>query len=137
MKDRLAGIKNHLADYPHLNIAASQTGLTDIGERVHAVEQIIRKHPDISLVAGINSSFTQVVEKLKAAHKLNNIIFIGFDNTPDNITALQSETLDAVLAQRQDIFAQVAIKRIYEHINNLPIDSINYLDTYELNQKSV
>jgi methyl-accepting chemotaxis protein len=137
MKDRLAGIKNHLADYPHLNIAASQTGLTDIGERVHAVEQIIRKHPDISLIAGINSSFTQVVEKLKAAHKLNNIIFIGFDNTPDNITALQSETLDAVLAQRQDIFAQVAIKRIYEHINNLPIDSINYLDTYELNQKSV
>jgi methyl-accepting chemotaxis protein len=137
MKYRLSGIKDYLANYPQIKIIASQSGLNDIDERVSAIEQIIKNHPDCSLMAGINSSFTKVIEKLKAKHDLRNMIFIGFDNTADNIKALQTDTLQAVLAQRQDIFAQVAIKRIYEHINNMPIESIDCLDTYEVNKKSI
>ena len=134
MQQRIQGIVDYLADYPQIKMIASQTGYVDLNERSKDLERVIKEYPHFDMIVGINTSFTQIVDKLKSKGILNGKKMIGFDNVPDNIRALQDGTLHAVLAQRQDIFAQVAIKCIYEHSSRKVINKIENLDTYEINK---
>jgi methyl-accepting chemotaxis protein len=108
-----------------------------VDERSQDLERVIKDSSHFDMIVGINTSFTQVIDKIKPKGILNDKKIIGFDNVPDNIRALQDGTLHAVLAQRQDIFAQVAIKCIYEHSNHNTIRKIENLDTYEINKISI
>ena len=137
MQQRIQGIIDYLVDYPQVKIIASQTGYVDVDERSRDLERVIREYPHFDMIVGINTSFTQVVDKLKSKGILNGKKMIGFDNVPDNIRALKDGTLHAIIAQRQDIFAQVAIKCIYEHSICNAINEIENLDTYEINKISM
>lgn len=137
MQQRIRGITDYLIDFPQIKIIGHQTGHVNIDDRSKDLERIMKEYPQVDLIAGINTSFTQVIDKVKSKGILTGKKIIGFDNVSDNIRALKDNTLDALLAQRQDIFAQVAIKCIYEHRMNHRVNTIEHIDTYEINKMSI
>ncbi|MBP2662051.1 MAG: hypothetical protein H6Q69_5083 [Firmicutes bacterium] len=62
-------------------------------ERSRDLERVIKEYSHFDMIVGINTSFTQVVDKLKSKGILNGKKMIGFDNVPDNIRALKDGTL--------------------------------------------
>lgn len=137
MKARIKGIRDTLAACSKIQIVASQTGYSHPDERARDLERLLREHPECDLIAGINTGFTKAVEKLRQKIDIKEKKVIGFDNTPGNLAAIQDGILDAVVAQRQDIFGEIAIKRIYDHSNGTSLKNTEYLDTYEINKTSV
>lgn len=137
MRERIRGIRQVLNGHTKISIIASQTGYTDPDERARDLERIILKHPDCDMIAGINTGFTIAVGKLRQKVNLRGKKIIGFDNTPSNLAAIKAEILDAVVAQRQDIFGEVAIKKIYDHSKGNILKDTETLDTYEINKINV
>lgn len=137
MKARLQGLTEYLAGKPGINIVATQIGFPDFDERARELEQVAAKHPEYDMIACINMVFAPVVDRLKQRINLTNKKILGFDNIQDNIKALEQKTLTAVLAQRQDLFGEVAVKYIFDHQEKRPIKAIEYLDTFEINQNNI
>jgi methyl-accepting chemotaxis protein len=136
MKLRLQGIHDVIKNYPDILQVASQTGYVDPEERCKDLEKIIKLHPDFDMIAGINTGFTKAVELLRSRNKISGKKIIGFDNVPDNLKALESGILDAILAQRQDIFGEQAIKCIYDQSIGKKVKEIQMLDTFEINRSN-
>jgi methyl-accepting chemotaxis protein len=136
MLQRIKGIKDYISTFPELKLVAVQSGFSGIEDRRSDLERIIREHSEYTLIAGINAQFSQVIENLKSRINLKGKIIIGFDNIPHNIASIQNGTLNAIVAQRQDIFGQTAIKTINELSSNKSVQPINQFDTYEINIKS-
>lgn len=136
MKERIRGIKDTFAAYPDINIVALQAGLSP-EERVRDLERIVREHPEYDLIAGLYTGFTKVIENLGKKVDLRQKKIVGFDNTPGNLAAIKAGIIDAVIAQRQDVFGAVAIKRIYDHSNGNVLEDIESLDTYEIKKTNI
>ena len=136
MKERIRGIKDTFAAYPDINIVALQAGLSP-EERVKDLERIVREHPEYDLIAGLYTGFTKVIENLSKKVDLRQKKIVGFDNTPGNLAAIKAGIIDAVIAQRQDVFGAVAIKQIYDHSNGNVLEDIESLDTYEIKKTNV
>jgi hypothetical protein len=125
-----------LADFPGIKIVSHQTGVIDFDERSRDIERHMDRTSDFDLIAGLNAGFTFSLLKLKNRRNLDGKIVIGFDNIPVNYDALRTGVLDAVVAQRQEIFGSTAIKYIHALETGKKVEEINYLATYELNKRN-
>lgn len=136
MKSRIQGIKDILKDYPNLKIIAVDTGFPNIKARANNLKNLLAKHPKCTIVAGIEANFGDVVKIFKSTCTGPTPLFIGFDNIETNISYLKSGMLDSIVAQRQELFAKIAIKNIYAYENNKKIQSKIMLDTYKITRSS-
>lgn len=137
MKQRVEAAAEVLSSFPGITVAAHQTGIIDFDERSRDLERIIQQHRDFNVIAGFNAGFTFALQKLRERVDLTGKIIIGFDNIPDNYDAINSGTLDSVVAQRQDIFGETAITYIHDLESGKNIPEIDILDTYEINRYNV
>ncbi|VBB07734.1 Hypothetical protein LUCI_2999 [Lucifera butyrica] len=138
MKERIRGAREVFSGYPNIRIVASQIGFLDPDEKAMAIEKVIKQQPECDLIAGFNANlFTKAIEKLAPKGHLTGKKIVGFDNTPSNLTAIKAGVLDAILAQRQDIFGEIALNRIYEASRGKTLKDVELLDTYEINKANV
>ncbi|MBP2643139.1 MAG: hypothetical protein H6Q67_1026 [Firmicutes bacterium] len=138
MKERIRGVRETLSSYTDIKMIALQTGYLDPEERAKDLERVTQKYSEYDLIAGLNAGlFTQTIEKLGRKVNLTGKKIIGFDNIPSNLAAIREGVLDAVLAQRQDIFGEVALNRIYANSHGERLQDIENMETYEINQINV
>lgn len=137
MQERIRGIKDVLKKHDYLNIIDIESGYSETGERLKNMKNLIKKHPRFDIMVGIEANFTSLVQKLKNIRKLNEKLFIGFDNTPRNIRLLKDGVVDAIVAQRQELFAKKAIRKFYDYEVGRLNDEIELLNTYEINRANV
>jgi methyl-accepting chemotaxis protein len=112
-------------------------GKVNTAERIKNVEDLVRKYPNFDLIAGLDAHFCEIVEALKKKMNLKNKLFIGFDNTPKNIELVEKGIVDAIVAQRQELFTNIAIRKIYSYESGKPETDVELLDTYEINKINV
>jgi methyl-accepting chemotaxis protein len=135
MQERIQGIKEVLENYKEINILSMpQTGIADIVKRSKNLEEMLRKNPDVNLIAGIDADFVLAVEHMKKNGEFKGIKVIGFDNMPVNIQAVKDGVADAVIAQRQDIFAEIAIRKLYDYDSGKSSQKIEMMNTFEINK---
>lgn len=137
MVERLRGVREELKKYKDISIIATEIGYADENERLKNMENLIKKYPDFDLMVGIEANYGNVVKNLKYRNNLNDKILIGFDNIAENIELLKNGTLDSVIAQRQELFVNLAVRKIYDYEMNRKIDKIVLMDTYEINKTNV
>lgn len=135
--ERLRGVKEELKKYKDISIIATEIGYTDNNERMKNMENLIKKYPDFNLMAGIEANYCSIIKNLKSRNDLNDKIFIGFDNVAENIELLKNGTIDSIIAQRQELFANLAVRKIYDYEMHRPIDETILMDTYEINKTNV
>ncbi|MDF2613783.1 MAG: hypothetical protein K0S71_1569 [Clostridia bacterium] len=136
MASRIQGVKDSLKDYPNIKIIAIETGHPNIKDRANNLKSLIASHSKCTIVAGLEANFGEVVNIYKSMCPGSSPLFIGFDNLESNISYLKSGMLNSIIAQRQELFAKIAIKNIYDYENGKKIQPKIMLDTYRITNSS-
>jgi len=137
MVERLTGVEDELKKHKNIKIIAMDYGKINTTDRIKNLEELVRKYPHFDLMAGLDAHFCEMVEILKKKCNLTDKIFIGFDNIPKNIELLEKGVVDAIVAQRQELFTNIAIRKIYSYEAGNPETGVELLDTYEINKINV
>ena len=137
MVERLTGVEDELKKHKNLKIIAMDYGKINTTDRIKNLEELVRKYPHFDLMAGLDAHFCEMVEILKKKCNLTDKIFIGFDNIPKNIELVEKGIVDAIVAQRQELFTNIAIRKIYSYEAGNPETGVELLDTYEINKINV
>lgn len=88
--ERLNGINDAFAEYPDIEIVASQTANFKRTEGMSVTENLIQKHTDIQGLIGCNDeSALGGMQALKAAN-MNDVLIAGFDGSVDATSAVAS-----------------------------------------------
>lgn len=135
--DRLKGVEDELKRYKKIEIVALDYGKINTTDRLKNLEDLVRKYPHFDLMAGLDAHFCEIVEALKKKMNLKNKLFIGFDNIPKNIELLEKGVVDAIVAQRQELFINIAIRKIHSYEEGKSEIDVELLDTYEINKINV
>lgn len=133
---RIKAIEEYLRSHSDIKIVDIEINHGDINERLKYLENVIKKYPDVKVIAGLDLHFIKVAEFFKKSFDLSHIKLIGFDNTDYNINAVKSGVVDVLISQRQNLFGQVALKSIFDYENGAKIKEIELLDTYQITKAS-
>ena len=88
--ERLNGIKDALADYPEIEIVASQPANFKRTEGMSVTENLLQKFTDVNAIIGANDeSALGAIQALKAAGK-EGVLVAGFDGSVDAANAVKS-----------------------------------------------
>lgn len=137
LQERIQGIRDVLAKHPDIQIVGEQIGYYDHNERVKDFERVVQKAGDFDLAAGVDSDFGSVMTLYAKKHDIIGKQFIGFDDSPANLEAIKKGVLDAVVAQRQRLFAERAVKKIFDLEAGKNIEETELLGTFVINKNNV
>ncbi|MEN0648373.1 substrate-binding domain-containing protein [Caldifermentibacillus hisashii] len=137
LKLRVKGVYDVLAKYPNIKVVGEQTGFFDNQERVKDFEKIVKTCGGFDLAAGVDSDFGTVAMLYAEKHDISNKKFIGFDDNPVNLQAIKQGVLDAVVSQRQRLFAELAVKKIFDLEAGKHIKENDLLSTFIINKTNI
>jgi len=137
MSQRLQGVMDVLNKYKEIEVVAILDSNEDAAERSRGIEKIFSTNPNINLVVGLDAPYAEVVKILHAKSEFDGVIWAGFDNITDNVNMIKSGVMNGVIAQRIEMFADLALKKIYDYENGKMPEKIQYMDTYEINKTNV
>ncbi|UFU00691.1 substrate-binding domain-containing protein [Radiobacillus kanasensis] len=134
LKLRMQGIQDALTNFTNIRVVGMQVGQHNHQKRLQDLETVIQKAGGFDLIAGIDGDFGNVIDLFVQKHGQKGKSFIGFDNTPDNLSFIKQGILDAVVAQRQILFGESAVKKFYDYESNRSVKEIELLNTYSINK---
>lgn len=96
---RQKGFEDRLAEkYPDLEIVATQITDGDVNKSLGIMNDILTAHPDLDAVFGLNEP--SVIGAIQAIESKDaDVVVVGFDNAPDEVKALESGTVSALVVQ--------------------------------------
>lgn len=133
----MKGVYDVLAKYPNIKVVGEQSGFFDNQERVKDFEKIVKTCGGFDLAAGVDSDFGTVAMLYAEKHDISNKKFIGFDDNPVNLQAIKQGVLDAVVSQRQRLFAELAVKKIFDLEAGKHIKENDLLSTFIINKTNI
>ena len=97
---REEGFKQEIAKYPGIRLVATQYSQSDVATAMSVTEDILTAHRDLAGIFAANeASAIGVVQALKAKGLAGRVKVVGFDASPDEIEALRSDALQALIVQ--------------------------------------
>lgn len=95
---RTEGFKDALKKYDNLELVSSQPGNWDRLKAQEVATNILKAHPDVKAFYANNDTMALgVVEALKNAGKLDDVIVIGTDGVPNAISSIKNGELTATI----------------------------------------
>jgi len=91
--DRLNGINDALANYPGIEVVASQTGNFKRTEGMSVTENLIQKYTDVDAIIAMNDEMgLGAIQALKDAD-MNEVLVVGFDCNEDAANSIANDGL--------------------------------------------
>jgi len=116
---RSKGYSDVLSQYPDLKRVAKQSANWDQQEAFTKMETILQRNRNIDgVIAGNDTMALGAVAALKSAGLLDKVKVVGFDGSPDVITAIKKDQVDATVLQPAALIAQMAVQQADEMIKN-------------------
>lgn len=101
LKQRLEGVQKALANYPDIEIVATETSNESIATAQSAAETILQANPDLAGFIGIGGSdLPGIAGALKSGNVCGTVKAVGFDVVPQGITGMQDGCVDALISQK-------------------------------------
>ena len=114
---RSQGYKDVLSQYPDLKMVAQQSANWDQQEAFTKMETIIQRNRNIDgVIAGNDTMALGAVAALKAAGLLDKVTVVGFDGSPDAISAVKKDEMLATVLQPAALIAEMAVEQADELI---------------------
>lgn len=108
-RDRGKGFHEVVDNKADVKVVASQSADFDRQKGLNVMENIIQATPDFDAVFAHNDEMALgAIKALKTANK--NVIVVGFDGTPDAVTAVNNGEMAATIAQQPDLMGSLAIE---------------------------
>ena len=98
--DRFAGCREVIErDYPHLELLKVREGRDDNARNADLVKKLLGDEPALAGLYNIGAGNRGAIAALAASGRAEDIVFVGHELTPYTREALQTNVLDAVIAQ--------------------------------------
>jgi erythritol transport system substrate-binding protein len=109
---RSQGYKDVLSQYPDLKEVAKQSANWDQQEAFTKMETILQRNRDIDgVIAGNDTMALGAVAALKSAGLLDKVEVVGFDGSPDAVSAIKKDDMVATVLQPAALIAEMAVEQ--------------------------
>src|SRR3954463_7281918 len=116
---RSKGYNDVISQVPGLKRVARQSANWDQQEAFNKMETILQRNPNIDgVIAGNDTMALGAVAALKGAKLLDKVKVVGFDGSPDVISAIKKDQVAATVLQPAALISEMAVQQADEVIKN-------------------
>jgi ribose transport system substrate-binding protein len=119
---REQGFRNELKKYPGLQLAAVQYDQSDISKALSETENILTAHPGLKGIFAANEpGVIGAVRALQERGLVGKVKVVGFDNAPDEVSALAAGQVSALIVQNPYQIGYKGVEETLKLINHQSI----------------
>jgi len=116
---RSKGYNDVISQVPGLKRVARQSANWDQQEAFNKMETILQRNPNIDgVIAGNDTMALGAVAALKGAKLLDKVKVVGFDGSPDAISAVKKGAMVATVLQPASQIAEMAVEQADKRIKS-------------------
>jgi ribose transport system substrate-binding protein len=109
-RERGQGFAEGLNAYPDIKVLAKQPADFDRTKGLDVMTNLLQAHPDVTGVFAENDEMALGAIKALGSKAGKSVTVIGFDGTPDGLTAVKDGTLYASVAQQPKELGRLAVQ---------------------------
>ncbi|MFJ8056369.1 substrate-binding domain-containing protein [Streptomyces sp. NPDC096142] len=108
-RERAEGFAKGLKAYPGIKVLAQQPADFDRTKGLDVMSNLLQAHPDVQGVIAANDEMALGAIKALGSKAGTSVAVVGFDGTPDGLTAVKQGTLYASVAQQPSQLGKIAV----------------------------
>ncbi|MGW7261662.1 ABC transporter permease/substrate-binding protein [Streptomyces sp. NPDC054834] len=108
-RERAEGFAKGLKAYPGIQVLAQQPADFDRTKGLDVMSNLLQAHPDVQGVIAANDEMALGAVKALGSKAGKSVQVVGFDGTPDGLTAVKNGTLYASVAQQPTQLGKIAV----------------------------
>lgn len=109
-RERGAGFAEGIKAYPGIKVVAKQPADFDRTKGLDVMTNLIQSHPGVTGVFAENDEMALGAVKALGSKAGTSVSVVGFDGTPDGLTAVEAGTLYASVAQQPAELGKIAVR---------------------------
>ncbi|MEU2772733.1 substrate-binding domain-containing protein [Streptomyces sp. NPDC007162] len=121
-RERAQGFANGLKAYPGIQVVAQQPADFDRTKGLDVMSNLLQAHPDIQGVVAANDEMALGAIKALGSKAGTSVSVVGFDGTPDGLTAVKDGTLYASVAQQPSQLGKIAVDNALKAVQDKKVD---------------
>ncbi|RPE43744.1 monosaccharide ABC transporter substrate-binding protein (CUT2 family) [Streptomyces sp. Ag109_O5-1] len=121
-RERAQGFAQGLKAYPGIQVVAQQPADFDRTKGLDVMSNLLQAHPDVQGVIAANDEMALGAIKALGSKAGTSVSVVGFDGTPDGLTAVKNGTLYASVAQQPSELGKIAVDNALKAIKDEKID---------------
>ncbi|MFL4904261.1 substrate-binding domain-containing protein [Streptomyces sp. MMS24-I2-30] len=121
-RERAAGFTAGLKAYPGIQVVAQQPADFDRTKGLDVMSNLLQAHPDVQGVIAANDEMALGAIKALGSKAGRSVPVVGFDGTPDGLTAVKNGTLYASVAQQPTQLGKIAVDNALDALKGKKID---------------
>lgn len=123
-RERGAGFAEGIKAYPGIKIVATQPADFDRTKGLDVMTNLLQSHPGITGVFAENDEMALGAVKALGSKAGKSVSVVGFDGTPDGLTAVEAGTLYASVAQQPKELGKIAVQNAVRAADGKKVDSM-------------
>ncbi|AQX16480.1 MULTISPECIES: substrate-binding domain-containing protein [Tessaracoccus] len=136
--DRGTGFENVMAEYPDIELVATQTANYQRSEGLTVAQNILQANPDLTAFLPMNDEMALgAIEAINSAGKQGEVKVIGIDGGADAVAAVAEGTLVATVAQQSALMGKLGIEQAVELAQGGSIESEQPVDVLVIDESNV
>ncbi|MFE2069848.1 substrate-binding domain-containing protein [Streptomyces sp. NPDC059467] len=121
-RERAQGFANGLKAYPGIQVVAQQPADFDRTKGLDVMSNLLQAHPDVQGVIAANDEMALGAIKALGSKAGTSVSVVGFDGTPDGLTAVKNGTMYASIAQQPSQLGKISVENALKAIKDEKID---------------
>ncbi|MEU6195236.1 substrate-binding domain-containing protein [Streptomyces sp. NPDC047061] len=122
-RERAQGFADGLKAYPGIQVVAQQPADFDRTKGLDVMSNLLQAHPDVQGVIAANDEMALGAIKALGSRAGSSVSVVGFDGTPDGLTAVKNGTLYASVAQQPSQLGKIAVDNALKAVKDQKIPS--------------
>ncbi|MET8767021.1 substrate-binding domain-containing protein [Streptomyces sp. NPDC004658] len=121
-RERAAGFAQGLKAYPGIQVLAQQPADFDRTKGLDVMSNLLQAHPDVQGVIAANDEMALGAIKALGSKAGRSVQVVGFDGTPDGLSAVKNGTLYASVAQQPSQLGKIAVDNALKAVRGDKVD---------------
>ena len=135
---REKGFVDEINKYPNIELLPIRYSQSEVAVGMAVTEDMLTGHPDIKGIFAANEAGTiGVIQALKTKNKLGKVKVVGFDAAPNEVEALASGALDALIVQDPFKMGYEGVKAAMNVLNGQEIPKRMDTGVYVVTRKNM
>ncbi|GHI07565.1 transporter [Streptomyces cellostaticus] len=122
-RERAEGFTKGLKAYPGIQVLAQQPADFDRTKGLDVMSNLLQAHPDVQGVIAANDEMALGAIKALGSKAGRSVQVVGFDGTPDGLTAVKDGTLYASVAQQPSQLGKIAVDNALKAVQGKKVQS--------------
>ncbi|MER6737572.1 ABC transporter permease/substrate-binding protein [Streptomyces puniciscabiei] len=121
-RERAQGFAQGLKAYPGIQVLAQQPADFDRTKGLDVMSNLLQAHPDVQGVIAANDEMALGAIKALGSRAGRSVQVVGFDGTPDGLTAVRNGTLYASVAQQPSQLGRIAVDNALKAVQGKKVE---------------